>query len=145
MRRRLVHEHREALAIARRLERADARTAADDRRALLLFWYGTGAARLRAEERLLLSAWERHGGADHPVNASIRPEHARLAAAIARIAGDARTPPEALRRAGRGLAALVRRQDHELVPIVECSLHEAEIADVLEGLEGLELRGAPSP
>ena len=42
-------EHAEALGLARRLRCSDAGTAADDRRALLLFWYGSCASRLKAE------------------------------------------------------------------------------------------------
>ena len=68
-------DHAEALALARRLQRSEPGTAADDRRALLLFWYGSGATRLRAEEDVLIAAWTRHGGADHPL--------ARLGAVVA--------------------------------------------------------------
>ena len=107
-------DHAEALGVARRLQRSEPATAADDRRALLLFWYGTGASRLRAEEDVLLAAWERHGGTDHPVAASIRAEHARISDEAAAIAEDGRTPAARLRQFGDALAAHVLRQD-ELV------------------------------
>ncbi len=135
MRAQLPREHSEALALARRLERADDRTAPEHRRALLLYWYGTGAAHLRAEEHVLLTAWERHGGADHPLHASIRADHARLADAIARIAADARPAVGELRRAGRDLAAHVHRQERELAAVVEHEVPPEELVDVGRALD----------
>ena len=100
-----TRDHAEALAVARRLQRSEPATAADDRRALLLFWYGSGATRLRAEEDVLLAAWARHGGADHPLSAEIRAERARLSEEAAAIAADDRIPAERLRRVGDASAA----------------------------------------
>ena len=123
-------DHTEMFALARRLERTDAAHARADRRALLLFWYGTGAARMRLNEAALLTAWERHGGRDHPLNAAIRAQHDRLARAIAGMAADPRPSPAALRRIGAALTALLRVQEHELAAVVERSLPPDELADV---------------
>ncbi len=98
-------DHAEALAVARRLQRSEPATSADDRRALLLFWYGTGATRLRAEDDVLLAAWERDGGADHPPADAIRAERARISDEAAAIAADGRTSPARLREFGDALAA----------------------------------------
>ncbi len=98
-------EHAEAVALARRLRCSDAGTAADDRRALLLFWYGTGATRLQAEDDALLATWERDGGADHPPADAIRAERARISDEAAAIAADGRTSPVRLRDFGDALAA----------------------------------------
>ena len=127
-------DHTEMFALAQRLERTDDAHARDDRRALLLFWYGTGATRLRAEEDVLLAAWERHGGRDHPLNAAIRAEHARLARAVAGVAADPYPPAAALRRVGAALAALVRVQDQELACVVERALPSKELAHVDQAL-----------
>lgn len=135
MRPRLPRQHSEAFVLARRLERADDRTVPEDRRALLLYWYGTGAAPLRAEEHVLLTAWERHGGADHPLHASIRADHVRLAAAVAEIAAQDRPDASEVRRVGQALATQVRRQERELVPAVECELTITELADVTVSLD----------
>ena len=129
-----ARDHGEMFALARRLERTDAAHARDDRRALLLFWYGTGASRLRADEDALLAAWERHGGRDHPLNAAIRARHARLARAVADVAAESRPSAAALRRVGAALAALVRIQDQELVAVVERALPPRELARVGEAL-----------
>lgn len=137
MQHRLPIEHAEVSGLARRLARADAQSAPDDRRALLLYWYGTGATHLSSEEHVLLGAWERHGGADHPLNASIRAEHARLGAAVAAIAADPRPGAHRLRMIGRDLSAHVRRQDHELAPIVERHLPPVELAGVAAELEAV--------
>ena len=129
-----ARDHGEMFALARRLERTDAAHARDDRRALLLFWYGTGASRLRADEDALLAAWERHGGRDHPLNAASRARHARLARAVADVAAESRPSAAALRRVGAALAALVRIQDQELVAVVERALPPRELARVGEAL-----------
>ena len=116
-------EHAEALRLARRLRCSDAGTAADDRRALLLFWYGSGASRLKAEEEVLLAAWRRHGGDDHPLSA--------------RIAADAHTSAARLRHAGDALGAHVFRQDRELRGVVEHAVGAEELVEIAASLRGL--------
>ena len=128
-------DHVEALDLAHRLERSDAGSASGDRRALLLYWYGAGASHLRAEEQVLLAAWERHGGADHPLNASIRSERARLGEQVAALAADPHPSPDRLRRLGRALAQHVRRQERELTGVVEHALPAGELAAVDETLD----------
>jgi hypothetical protein len=118
--------HAEALELAQRLKQADASTAPDCRRALLLYWYGSGASHLRAEEDLLLSAWERHGGTDHPLNAAIRAEHARLAEQVAAVAEDPRPGADELRSIGTALAGHVHRHERELARAVARSLAPEE-------------------
>ena len=127
-------DHAEALALARRLQRSEPATAADDRRALLLFWYGSGATRLRAELDLLVAAWTRHGGADHPLSAAIRAEHARISDEAAAIAGDAGTSASRLRHLGDALAAHVLRQDRELQAVVEHTVPAEELVEVASAL-----------
>ena len=127
-------DHTEMFALAQRLERTDDAHARDDRRALLLFWYGTGATRLRAEEDALLAAWERHGGRDHPLNAAIRAEHGRLSRSVADVAAEPRPSAAALRRVGAALAALVRVQDQQLAAVVERAIPPYELAHVDEAL-----------
>jgi hypothetical protein len=129
-----ARDHTEMFALSRRLERTDDAHVRDDRRALLLFWYGTGGSRLRAEEDALLAAWERHGGRDHPLNAAIRAQHARLGHAVAEVAGDPGPSVAALRRVGVALARLVRVQDKELAAVVERALPTYELARVDEAL-----------
>ena len=123
-------DHAEALAVARRLQRSRPASAADDRRALLLFWYGSGATRLRAEDDVLLGAWRRHGGEDHPLSAAIRGEAARLHREIAAIAADASPSAGRLRRAGEALGAHVLRQERELRGVVERTVPAGELAEV---------------
>ena len=130
-------EHAEALGLARRLRCSDAGTAADDRRALLLFWYGSGASRLKAEDEVLLAAWRRHGGDDHPLSAAMRAEHARLADEIAAIAADAHTSAARLRHAGDALGAHVFRQDRELRGVVEHAVGADELVEIAASLRGL--------
>jgi len=130
-------EHAEALALARRLQRCDCATARDDRRALLLFWYGSGATRLRAEMRVLLDAWRRHGGEDHPLSAAIRAEQARIAREVAAVAADADPSAARLRRIGDVLASHVLRQDRELCGVVEHTVPADELMEVAASLRGL--------
>ena len=128
--------HAEALALAHRLEHG-ADSAAADRRALLLYWYGSGATHLRAEEEVLLAAWERHGGADHPLNASIRAERARLGDEVAAVASDPFPSPGRLQQVGRALTAHVHRQERELSCVVEHEVPPGELAEIEQALEGL--------
>ena len=127
-------DHGEMFALAQRLGRTDAAHARDDRRALMLFWYGTGASRLRAEEDVLLGAWEQQGGRDHPLNAAVRSEHGRLAQAVADVAATPYPSAATLRRVGAALTTVVRLQDKELTAAVERALDPDELAGVDEGL-----------
>jgi hypothetical protein len=130
-------EHAEALGLARRLRCSDAGTAADDRRALLLFWYGSGASRLNGEQEVLLAAWRRHGGDDHPLSAAMRAEHSRLGDEIAAIAADAHTSAARLRHAGDALGSHVFRQDRELRGVVEHAVSADELVEIAASLRGL--------
>ena len=130
-------EHGEAHALARRLRCSDPDTAADDRRALLLFWYGSGASRLKTEDEVLLAAWRQHGGEDHPLFAAMAAEHGRLADEIAAIAADAHPSPARLRHAGDLLGAHVFRQDRELRRAVEHAVPADELGAIVEALRSL--------
>ena len=133
----LVREHAEALSLAHRLIRSDAASAPGDRRALLRYWYGSGAAHLRVEEHVLLAAWARHGGEHHPLAAAIRAEHAQLSAGVAAIARDGHASPERLRATGHALAAHIHRQERELFGAVEHVVPPRELAEVGAVLESL--------
>ena len=117
-----MSSHAETHELARRLQQATPATAADLRRELLLYWYGFGGSHLLEEDEALLDIWERHGGADHPLNAAIRAEHTRLSREVGAIAADVRPAPEALRRFGTALAAYVRCQERELTSAVAASM-----------------------
>lgn len=123
-------DHHEAFALAARLKHADDASAGDDRRALLLFWYGFGAGRLRADEDALLSAWERHGGADHPLNATIRADHQRLEQEIASLAAQPQPSAVRLRHIGTAMMAHLRLQDTALCAVVARVLPSDELADL---------------
>ena len=133
--------HTEALELAQRLRLADDTTAPECRRALLLYWYGSGGSHLHAEADLLLSAWDRHGGANHPLNASIRAEGARLATRVAAVAEDPRPPAGELRRIGCDLVQHVRSQERALGSAVARSLGRAERIEIERALARLEGTG----
>jgi hypothetical protein len=123
-------DHHEAFSLATRLEHADDASAADDRRTLLLFWYGFGAGRLRADENVLLGAWERHGGADHPLGAVIRADHARLEQEISAIAANPHPSGVRLRHIGAALKAHLRLQDGALCAVVERVVPAEELVEI---------------
>jgi hypothetical protein len=126
----LLREHNAARRIARRLQKSTAASAAEDRRALLAYWYGSGAAHLRAEEHVMLEAWSRHGGAGHPLNVSIRDELARLSRDVRLVAADPLPPAERLQAIGRALAAHLTRQEGELYGVVERTAAGEEMDEV---------------
>jgi hypothetical protein len=134
----LVRRHGDALQVSCRLQATDAAGAAEDRDVLLRYWYGFGAAHLRAEADLLLAAWDRHGGTDHPLGAAIRAERSRLSAAIASVAADRRPEPAPLAAVGRDLAAHVHRLDRELYGIVEQLASPDELAELQVRLDALD-------
>jgi hypothetical protein len=134
---RLSRPHSEPLLLARRLRRSNTTRAADDRRELLRYWYGSGAARLHAEEHVLLQAWERHGGADHPLNAATRADLTRLGEAVEAVAADPHTSHVTLREIGRRLSDHVLRQERELSGAVERAVPPDELATVRGDLHNL--------
>jgi hypothetical protein len=133
----LLREHNTARRIARRLQKASAASAAEDRRALLAYWYGSGAAHLRAEEHVMLEAWNRHGGAAHPLNVSIRDELTRLSRDVRIVAADPLPPAPRLQAIGRALAAHLSRQERELYGVVEDSVARDELEQVDAVLQDL--------
>jgi hypothetical protein len=133
----LLRAHEPARRLARRLERSAADTAADDRRALLTYWFGSGASHLRAEEHVLLEAWNRHGGANHPLNVSVRDELSALSRRVAAVAADPRSDSAELRSIGSALAAHLKRQERELCDVVERAVPPDELAAVDETLADL--------
>ena len=139
---RLTREHSEALRLARRLQASHIPTAADDRRELLRFWYGSGGARLGVEQQLVVDTWGHHGGADHPLAAAIETERARLSRAVAAVASAPHASPVTLRAIGRDLGAHVRRQERELYGAVERVLSSNELEDVERDLARFRRRGA---
>jgi hypothetical protein len=138
---RLTREHSEALRLAARLQVCDAASAAEDRRELLRYWYGSGATHLGGEEELLVGAWARHGGDDQPLPAAIRAERERLSEAIGAVAMSPRALPETLRMIGRDLSGHVHRHEGELYGAVERVLPPNELEDVERDLEQFR-RGA---
>jgi hypothetical protein len=127
-------DHQEAISLARRLEHSDEASAGDDRRALLLFWYGFGAGRLRADEDVLLSAWERHGGADHPLHSVIRADHERLERDIAAVAAQPQPSAVRLRHLGAALMAHLHLQDTALCAVVSRVVPSDELVDLRRAL-----------
>jgi hypothetical protein len=134
----LLREHNAARRIARRLQRSSAASAAEDRRALLAYWYGSGAAHLRSEAPVMLDTWNRHGGAAHPLNTSIRDELARLGHDVRVVAADPLPPAERLRAIGHALAAHLTRQERELYGVVERTAAAEEPDEVDAVLADLE-------
>jgi hypothetical protein len=128
--------HAEALALARRLAQADTRSAPECRRALLLYWYGSGATHLKAEQDALLDTWRRHGGGDHPLSAAIRCERERLGDAVAAVASEPHASAGDLRRIGTALTNHVRRLERDLVGAVERTLGPEERAQLDHELAG---------
>jgi hypothetical protein len=133
----LLREHLPARRLARRLLVSDASSSADDRRALLTYWYGSDAAHLRAEDHVLMTAWNRHGGAQHPLNASMRDEFARLARRVQAVAGAQTADPAELRAIGHELVNHLTRQERELYGAVELALGADELDEVEETLTDL--------
>ena len=82
----------------------------------------------------LLSAWERHGGADHPLNATIRADHERLEQEIAAIAAEPQPSAVRLRHLGAALTAHLHLQVTALCAVVGRVVPSDELADLERAL-----------
>ena len=121
----LSRDHHHVLVIARRLRHATTQNAAETARAFLAHWDAEEKQHFRLEEELLLPAYAAHGEPRHPAvirtlldDMLIRSDADRLAA----------TPSlEQLHELGARLAAHVQLEEHELFPLIEATIPDAEL------------------
>jgi Hemerythrin HHE cation binding domain len=130
----LSREHHQALVVARELKSAD-----DPGRAAARFhefWRREGALHIRIEEEVLLPTWELLGTVDADVAACLAHEHLELRAATLALGKKPRLA--AVRELGEKLAAHVRFEERELLPMIEANLGTAELEQLARAVAEAE-------
>jgi Hemerythrin HHE cation binding domain len=121
----LSRDHHHALAVAQRLRRATAETAAETARAFLSQWDVEEKLHFRIEEELLLPAYAAYGEPNHPAIIRMLLDHIRIRRDVARLGG---TPPlELLHDLGARLADHVRLEEHEVFPLIEAAIPKSDL------------------
>jgi len=134
----LSRDHHRALAIALRLVRADADTAADVQSAFLRYWLSDGRAHFRAEEEILLPTFANHADPQHPLVARVLHEHLLIRQRAIRIERGVEEPLWRLRELGGLVSDHVRLEEREFFPLVEARLSPDELAWLGGALERAE-------
>jgi hemerythrin-like domain-containing protein len=127
----LSRQHHQGLAVALKLKRADADSAAAARVAFLEFWDSEGREHFQIEEEVLLPAYARHGEPDHPAVVRVLVEHVDLRRRGQDLAAASEADPSVLCDLGERLERHIRHEERVLFPLVEAALPEAELAQVM--------------
>lgn len=130
----LSRDHHQALAIALKLVRSNADTAADVQDGFLRYWLSHGREHLRAEEETLLPTFAEHADPSHPLIARVLLDHLLIRRYAARIERKPEEPIWALRELGALLSDHVRLEERELFPLVEDRVPPSELARLAEAL-----------
>ena len=130
----LSRDHHQALAIALKLARSDADTAADVQDAFLRYWLSHGREHLRAEDDTILPTFAEHTDPRHPLIARVLLDHLLIRRYAARIERKPEEPIWALRELGALLSDHVRLEERELFPLVEDRVPPDELARLAEAL-----------
>lgn len=139
----LSRDHHQALAVALKLRRATAESAAADRAAFLAYWSGHGRRHFRQEEELLFPAFAGHGDPHHPLVLQALGDHAAIRCAADAVAADADAAPDALHALGVQLADHVRLEERQVFPLIEDAMPAPDLAALAAALEAAD--GEPSP
>ena len=110
----LSRDHHHGLVVAQRLRRAAQETALPAREAFLEFWDQEAREHFRIEEEVLLPAFARRA---------------------ADLAADPAPPPEELHELGERLHAHIRHEERVLFPLIEASLSQDEMSDLIAAID----------
>lgn len=122
----LSRDHHHALVAAQRLRGATAETEEGAIRAFLDFWDPEGQQHFRLEEDILLPAYAAHGDPRHPAVVEVLLDHLAIRRDATLLLGAPSL--ETLHALGERLADHVRREEHELFPLIEQTVPEPELA-----------------
>jgi hypothetical protein len=118
----LSRDHHHALAVAQKLGRSTAETAAEARAAFVEYWLAHGRAHFRREEEILLPAYADHGDPYHPLVARVLCDHVAIRARADALVVDSVADWAVLHDLGTRMADHVRLDERELFPLVEAAL-----------------------
>ena len=131
----LSRDHHQALVVAQQLRRATDATAAEARAAFLAYWAGHGRLHFQLEEELLFPAHAGHGDPYDPVILRALGQHAMIRHRADALAAATSSDHGALEQLGTELAAHVRLEEREVLPLIERVLPERELSALAHSLE----------
>lgn len=134
----LSRDHHHALVIAKRLRAATPQTATDAAQAFLTHWDTEEKIHFRLEEEELLPAYAAYGDPNHPTVVRMLIDHMLIRRAAHQIASAGSL--ELLHDLGSRLADHVALEEHELFPLIEAALPDAELQTL-----GERIRDASQP
>lgn len=130
----LSRDHYHALAVAQRLRRAGDDAASDAKGAFESYWERDGRTHFREEEEIVLPACAGFINPYEAIIARILSDHVRIRNLADRLA--AHSPPqlELLHELGQALEEHVRREERQLFPMIERSIPDAELRQLVTRL-----------
>jgi iron-sulfur cluster repair protein YtfE (RIC family) len=131
----LSRDHHHGLVVAQRLRRAAQETALPAREAFLKFWDQEAREHFRIEEEVLLPAFARRGSPEDDAVVRVLVDHVDLRRRAADLAADPAPPPEELHELGERLHAHIRHEERVLFPLIEASLSDDEVSDLIAAID----------
>jgi hypothetical protein len=122
----LSRGHQHTLAVAQRLRRATPDTAAQAVAAFLAVWELEERQHFRLEEEVLLPSFAGHSDPEHPLILRVLVDHLRIRCAADRLATGRSV--STLHALGETLASHVHLEEHELFPLIEKDIPEADLS-----------------
>lgn len=122
----LSRDHQHTLAIAQRLRRATPETAEQAAAGFLAVWELEEKLHFRIEEEVLLPAYAAHGDPDDPVLLRVLLDHLSIRCDAELLASEVSL--QRLHALGERLASHVHLEEHELFPLIEQSLTDADLS-----------------
>ena len=131
-------DHHQGLVFAQRLRRATAESAAAARDDFLNFWEREGQRHFRAEEKVLLPWFARHGDPSEDTVLRVLVEHLEIRRQAIELRGDERPAPERLHELGELLGNHIRHEERVLFPLIEEVVPEHELPTLAAAVERAE-------
>jgi hemerythrin-like domain-containing protein len=137
----LSRDHHQALVVSQKLRRAHAETVDRALVDLRKYWDEHGAAHFRAEEELLFPAYAAHADPYDPLLARLLCDHLAIRQRIHALNPVSPELLATLHGLGELLDRHVRLEEHELFPLIEGALPDAELNAVARALEQATANG----
>lgn len=130
----LSRDHHHALVVAQALKRADKASGPTARELFLAYWETDGREHFRREEETLLPGCADFLDPDHPLIAKVLTDDVRIRRLADRLGATENPGPTVLHELGERLEDHVRREERELFPLIEASLPEPELRQLVSAL-----------
>jgi hemerythrin-like domain-containing protein len=130
----LSRDHHHGLVVAQRLSRATPATAVEARDAFLRYWDEDGSQHFRIEEDVLLPTIAHRIEPTHEAVVRVLTDHIDIRRRAADVAAHPDVAVADLGELGKRLNAHIRHEERTLFPLIEQTLLDDELADLLAAL-----------